>query len=111
MSRQDNFSFLHIFDDMCVLKLVLSERLIFLLFLQYDGGSFPLNIVFLLVGFSLFPCICKRCFVCFCFFITHVSCSVYFERAGSLGVFLAGRVILSSVWGSAVWSVGPVQFI
>ncbi len=31
-----------------------------------------------------------------CFsFITLVSCSVYFERAGSLGVSLAGRVIFS----------------
>ncbi len=28
-------------------------------------------------------------------FITLVSCSVYFERAGSLGFFLAGRVIFS----------------
>jgi hypothetical protein len=45
------------------------------------------------------------------FLHTLVSCSVYFERAGSLRVSLAGRVTFSSVWGSAVWSVGPVQFI
>ncbi len=44
-------------------------------------------------------------------FITLVSCFVCFGCAGSLGVSLAGRVIFSSVWGSAVWSVGPVQFI
>ncbi len=31
--------------------------------------------------------------MCIYFFITLVSCSVYFERAGSLGVSLAGRVI------------------
>jgi hypothetical protein len=72
---------------------------------------FSLNIGFLLVGFSFFPCICRRCFVCIYSFITLVSCSVYFERAGSLGISLAGRVIFSSVWGSAVWSVGPVRFI
>ncbi len=49
--------------------------------------------------------------MCIYFFIILVSCSVYFERAGSLRVSLAGRVIFSSVWGSAVWSVGPVQLI
>ncbi len=43
-------------------------------------------------------------------FITLVSCFVYSGCAGSLGVFLAGRVIFSA-WGFAVWGVGPVQFI
>ncbi len=45
-------------------------------------------------------------------FITLVSCFVYLVCDGSLGVFLAGRVIVFlSAWGSAVWSVRPVQFI
>ena len=33
--------------------------------------------------------------MCVSSFITLVSCSVYFGRAGSLGVFLAGQVIFS----------------
>jgi hypothetical protein len=45
--------------------------------------------------FPFFHCICRRCFVCVYPFITLVSCSVYFWRAGSLGVSLAGRVIFS----------------
>ncbi len=49
--------------------------------------------------------------MCIYSFITLVSCSVYFERAGFLRVSLAGQVIFLSAWGSAVWSVGPVQFI
>jgi hypothetical protein len=57
------FSF-YIFDDMCVLKLVLGERLIFFLFVQYYGGSSVLNISFLLVGFYLFIIICRRRVVC-----------------------------------------------
>jgi hypothetical protein len=73
---------------------------------------FSLNIVFLLVGifFLFFHCICGRC-VCVYPFITLVSCSVYFGCAGSVGVFLACRDIFLSAWGSAVWSIGPVQFI
>jgi hypothetical protein len=48
---------------------------------------FSLNIVFLLVGFSFFFCfICRRCFMCIYLFMTLVSGSVYFGRAGSPGV-------------------------
>jgi hypothetical protein len=47
---------------------------------------FSLNIVFLLVGFFFFfRFICRRCFVCIYPFITLVSGSVYFGRAGSPG--------------------------
>ncbi len=56
---------------------------------------FSLNVVFLLVGFLFFLFIWWRCFVCIYSFITLVSCSVYLGRAGSLGVSLAGRVIVS----------------
>ncbi len=70
------------------------------LFFEYclsSGGIFP---VLFVGGFSCgYP------------FITLVSISVYFGRAGFLGVSLAGRVIFSFVWGSALWSVGPVLFI
>ncbi len=38
----------------------------------------------------------------FCF--SHIGC------AGSVGIFLAGRVIYFRVCDSAVWSAGPVQF-
>ncbi len=60
---------------------------------------------------SLFVVFVGGVFLCVYLFITLVFCSVYFERAGSLGTSLAGRVIFSSVRGSAVLSVGPVQFI
>ena len=73
---------------------------------------FSLNIVFLLVGFSsFFRFICRRCFVCIYPFITLVSGSVYFGRAGSPGVFWRAGTYFPSAWGSAVWSVGPVLFI
>ncbi len=43
-------------------------------------------------------------------FITLVSCFVYFWCAGSVGIFLAGRVIyFLCVCDSAVWSAGPVR--
>jgi hypothetical protein len=69
----------------------------FLLFLQCYG-------VFLFfeycvssggIFFFFFRFIYRRCFVCIYPFITLVSGSVYFWRAGSLGVSLAGRVIFS----------------
>ncbi len=74
--------------------LVLSEHWIFLLFLQY-------YVVFLFFEcclssggiFFLFIFICRRCFVYIYSFITLVSCSVYFGRAESLGISLAGRVM------------------
>jgi hypothetical protein len=94
--------------------LILRESFDFLIFLQFfflsffyfeyclsSGGIFIFFFVVFIGGV----------FLCVYLFITLVSCSVYFERARSLGVSLAGRVIFSSVWGSAVWSVGPVQFI
>ncbi len=80
---------------MCTLMLVWSEHWVFSLFLQCYGVFLFLNVVFLLVGFSFFLFICRRCFVCIYSFITPVSCSVYFGCAGSPGVFLAGRVIFS----------------
>ncbi len=47
--------------------------------------------------------------VCLSIYYTCLS-SVYFGCAGSVGVFLACRVIFLSAWSSAVWSVGPIQF-
>ncbi len=38
-------------------------------------------------------------------FITLVSCSVYFGRAGFLGVFLAGRVMFSFMRGAPLCGV------
>jgi hypothetical protein len=72
---------------------------------------FSLNIVFLLVGYSFFRCICRQCFVCIYPFITLVSGSVYFGRAGSPGVFWRAGSYIPSAWGFAVWSAGPVLFI
>ncbi len=44
-------------------------------------------------------------------FITLVSGSVYFGRVSPWRfLWRAGSYFLSA-WGSAVWSVGPVQFI
>ncbi len=98
-------------DEVYVLMLILSKPWIFFYFCNFisvfiffeyclsSGGIFIFSVVY--VGGALW---------CFSF-ITLLSCSVYFGRARSLGVSLAGRVIFSSVWGSAVWSVGTVQFI
>ena len=44
-------------------------------------------------------------------FITLVSGFVYFGRAGSLGVSSGGPGHIFFLRGSAVWNVGPVQFI
>jgi hypothetical protein len=81
-----------------------------LYFCSFMSIFFSLNIVIFLVGFSFFPCICRRC-LCVFIHLLHLSLSVYFGCAGSVGVFLACRVIFLSAWGSAVWSVGPVHFI
>ncbi len=101
MSRQDNFFLL--LAKVCSV----SWRYLFLYWYEVSiefsiyscsimAFFFSLNIVFFLVGFFVFFLfICWRCFVCIYSFITLVSCSVYFGRAGSLGVSLAGRVIFS----------------
>jgi hypothetical protein len=54
---------------------------------------FSLNIVFFLLVeiFHLFSSYLSA--VCACPFITLVSCLFYFGCAGSVGIFLAGRVI------------------
>ena len=71
-----------------------------------------LNIIFLLVGFSfLFVLFVGGVFVCIYPFITLVSGSVYFRRAGSPRVFWRVGSYFPSAWGSAVSSVGPVLFI
>jgi hypothetical protein len=97
--------------EIYALMLILSKFWIFFLFSQFYVDFLFFEYCLSSGGIFIFSFICRRCFVCVYSFITLVSCSVYFERAGSLGVFLAGRVIFSSVWGSAAWSVGPVQFI
>ena len=71
-------------------------------------------VIFLLIffswDFSLFFVVLRRCFVRICPFNTF-TCFVYFG-AGFVGTFLAGWVInFLSVWGFAMWRVGPVQFI
>jgi hypothetical protein len=74
--------------------------------------SFSLNIVFLLVGFSFFlPLICRRCFVCI-YHLIHSSLVLFILGVLGLWEFLwrAGSYF-ASVWGSALWSVGPVLFI
>ena len=43
-------------------------------------------------------------------FMTLFSGSVYFGRVSLEFLWRAGSYFLS-VWGSAVWNVGPVQFI
>ncbi len=45
------------------------------------------------------------------FYLLHLSLVCLCLACEFLEVSLAGQVIFSSVWGSAVWSVGPVQFI
>ncbi len=75
--------------------LVLSEHWIFLLFLQYYGVFLFFEYCLSSGGIFFFCFICRRCFVCIYPFITLVFDSVYFWRAGSLGVSLAGRVMLS----------------
>ncbi len=71
---------------------------------------FSLNIVFLLVEiFHPF----------FVIFVGGVCLSIYYTRflfvyfgcAGSVGNFFGGPGHIFSVWDSAVWSAGPVQFI
>ncbi len=64
----------------------------------FSDGIFLFSVVF--VGGDL--CV---------FYLLHLSLVCLFWACEFLEVSLAGRVIFSSVWGSAVWSVGPVQFI
>ncbi len=80
----------------------------FLIILEYYV-DFSLNIVFLLVGIFLPLFVIFVGGVCLSLYYTCFL-SVYFGCAGTVGVFLACRVVFSA-WGSAVWSVGPVQFI
>ncbi len=84
----------------------------FPLVLQYHGGSFSLNIVFLLGESFFFVAFVGGVFVCVFIHLLRSSLVLFILGVlGLWGVSLAGRVIFSSAWGSAVWSVGPVQFI
>ncbi len=84
----------------------------FPLLLQYYGGSFSLNIVFLLMGSSLSVafvggvlCVYLNIYYTRLWFCLFWACWVsgsFFWRAGSYFLF---------AWGSAMWNVGPVQFI
>jgi hypothetical protein len=64
----------------------------------FPGGIFLFSVV--LVGVD--SCV---------FYLLHLSLVCLFWACEFLEVALAGRVIFSSVWGSAVGSVGPVQII
>ncbi len=69
-------------------------------------------LIYFLVRFLLiFRCTFRRCLVCICPFVTLISCSVYFW-GWIRGNFSGGPGhMFFSVWGSAMWSVGPVRFI
>ncbi len=77
---------------------------------QYYGGSFPLDIAFFSDGIFLFSVVFVGGDLCV-FYLLYLSLVCLFWACEFLEVSLAGRVIFSSVWDSAVWSVGPVQFI
>ncbi len=92
--------------------LVRSEHWVLLLFLQCYGVFLFFEYCLSSGGiFLFFRFICRRCFVCIYPFITLISGSVYFGRAGSPGVFWRAESYFPSACGSAVWSVGPVLFI
>ena len=97
-------------DEIYTLMLILSEPWIFFYFCSIISFFFSLNIVFILVGFSFFFVVFVGGVLCV-FIHLLVSCSVYFGRSGSLGVFWRAGSYFPSVWGSALWSVGPVLFI
>jgi hypothetical protein len=90
--------------------LILSEPWIFFYFCSIMSFFFSLNIVFLLVGFF------------FVLFVGGVSCVFIHLLRSFLVLFILGVLgpweflwragsYFSSVWGSALWSVGPVLFI
>ncbi len=111
MSRQDNFSFWRVsssLGEMYLLMLIVALDFLIYFICQFSLLSFFSWWYFL---FLLFVVFVGGVYVYVYLFITIVSCSVYFECAGSLGVSLAGRVTFLFIWGSAAWSVGPVQFI
>ncbi len=62
--------------------------------------------------FPFLRCICRWCFVCVFIHLLHSSLVLFI--LGVLGpwefLWRAGSYF-SSVWGSALWSVGPVLFI
>ncbi len=102
------FFFLYL-GYVCTLMSVLSEHWIFITFAVlwrffsfgyclFSGGIFLFSVVF--VGGD--SCV---------FYLLHLSLVCLFWACEFLEVSLAGRVIFSSVWGSAVWSVRPVQII
>jgi hypothetical protein len=73
-----------------------------------------LNIVFSCGEDSFFLAFVLRYFVSGVCLFVYYTCLlfVYFVCAGSVGISLAGRVIyILCVCDSAVWSVGPVQFV
>ena len=80
------------------------------LLLQHYSSSFLLDIVFFLAGFFLFSVVFVGGDLCV-FYLLHLSLVCLFWACEFLAVSPAGRVIFSSVWSSAVWGVGPVQFI
>ncbi len=113
MSRQDNFfllvNFFLYLGHVCTLMSILSEHWIFITFAVlwvfisfgyclFSGGIFLFSFVF--VGGD--SCV---------FYLLHLSLVCLFWACEFLAVSPAGRVLFSSVWSSAVWGVGPVQFI
>ncbi len=57
---------------------------------------------------SLFPCICRRCLVCVFSYNSFLFCLFWVCWVGEN--FFGGPGHGFSVWDSAVWSAGPVQF-
>jgi hypothetical protein len=66
------------------------------------------NIGSLLVGLSPFPCICRRCVLVH---LLHSFLFCLFLVCWVRGNVFGGPGHIFSVWDSAVWSSGPVQFI
>ncbi len=108
MSRQDNFFLLK------CLFIYIGGIYWYAMDINFFLFSCCVMVIFVLLffswDFSFFFVVLRRCFVRICSFNTF-TCSVYFG-AGFVGTFLAGWVVnFLSAWGSAMWRVGPVQFI
>jgi len=89
---------------MCTLLLVWSEHWVFFYSCGVMVFFFSLNIFFLLVGFSFFRFICRRCFVCIYLFITLVSKLFILGVLGPWGFLWRAGSYFPSAWDSAVWS-------
>ncbi len=116
MSRQDNFFFFLVktcsmFWRDVYFYVDFKIALDFPLLLQYYGGSFSLNIVLLLVGSSFFVAFVGGvlCVYLYIYYTRLLFCLFWACRVP--GSFFGGPGHIFSVWGSALWSVGPVLFI